>query len=55
MPPGYLRFAGHDDPVFDDETGTVVVTNPDGETVLERSYGTEGTDPTAGETTDGTG
>ena len=41
-PPGYLRFAGFDEPVLDDEGGTIVVTDPDGDTVLEQSYGNGG-------------
>ena len=53
-PPGYLRFAGFDDPVLDDEGGTVVVTDPDGDTVLERSYGNGGAATSMVDETNGT-
>jgi hypothetical protein len=37
-PPGYLRFAGYDNSLLDEASGTVVVANADDETVLEHSY-----------------
>ena len=53
-PPDYLRFAGFNDPVLDDEGGTVIVTDPDGDTVLERSYGNGGAATSIVDETNGT-
>jgi hypothetical protein len=39
-PPGYLRFAGYDEPLLEDDSGTVVVANADGETILRQTYDT---------------
>lgn len=54
MPPGYLRYAGYDEPILNDDSGTVVVTNADGETVLEQSYGSNSPDTQAGNSTNET-
>jgi hypothetical protein len=53
-PPGYLWFAGFDEPVLDDEGGTIVVTDPDGDTVLEQSYGSGGAATSMVDETNGT-
>lgn len=37
-PPGYIRFADYEEPILDDNNGTVVVTNTNNKTILKYSY-----------------